>query len=110
MRIIRRCNVSFANEKLEGEFNALDEDNEIKRHIRKAIDEIKENAFCAIPVPKKLIPKEYVQKFNINNLWKYDLPDGWRLIYSITTPNKAEIISIILEWFDHKDYERKVHY
>jgi len=28
------------------------------------------------------------------------LPDGWRLIYSITTPNKIEILSVILEWFN----------
>ena len=36
--------------------------------------------------------------------------DGWRLIYTITTPNKIEILSVILEWFDHPEYERKFHY
>jgi hypothetical protein len=46
----------------------------------------------------------------MNNLWKYDLPDGWRLIYTLSTPNKIEILAIILEWFDHKNYERRFGY
>jgi len=51
-----------------------------------------------------------VQKYQINNLWKYGLPDGWRLIYTIKTPNKVQILAVILEWFDHKEYERKFNY
>ncbi len=46
----------------------------------------------------------------MNNLWKYDLPDGWRIIYTITTPNKIEILAIILEWSDHKGYEKRFGY
>ena len=106
MRIIRRSKVMFINDKVEKEFNLLKEEESIKKHIKKAIEEIKLNAFCAIPIPKRLIPKQY----NIGNLWKYDLPDGWRLMYTITTPNKIEIISIILEWLNHKDYERRFRY
>lgn len=110
MRIIRPSKVIFADKNIEKEFYKLDENNEIKKHIKIAIEEIKQNAFCAIPIPKKLIPKIYIQKYGITNLWKYDLPDGWRLIYSITTPNKVEIVSIILEWFNHPDYERRFNY
>jgi len=108
--IIKKSEVTFANDKIEKEFNSLDENDDLKKHIHKAIDEIKNNVFCAIPLPKRLIPKDYIQKFGIINLWKYDLPDGWRLVYSITTPNKVEILAIILEWFSHPEYERKFHY
>ncbi len=110
MRIIRPSKVVFADGKLEEEFKNLDDDDDIKKFIKRAIDDIKKNAFCGIPIPKKLIPKEYVKKYGIQNLWKYDLPDGWRLIYTITTPNKIEIISVILEWFNHKSYERRFKY
>jgi hypothetical protein len=51
-----------------------------------------------------------VTKYRIKNLWKYDLPNGWRLLYTITADNEVEIISAILEWFDHKNYERKFKY
>jgi|SRR3990172_11356275 len=110
MRIIRTSKVKFADNNLEKQFNELEENNEVKKWIKRAIKDIEENAFCAIPIPKKIIPYEYVQKYGIRNLWKYDLPDGWRLIYSVTTPTNVEIISIILEWFDHKEYERRFSY
>jgi len=110
MRIIKPSKVIFANNKIEKEFYSLDESNEIKKYIKRAINDIKQNAFCGIQLPKRLIPKEYAQRYGIKNLWKYDMPDGWRLIYSITTPNKVEIISIILEWFSHPEYERRFGY
>lgn len=110
MRIIRKSEVVFANDRIEKEFNKLDKNDEIRKYIKRAIEDIKQNAFCGIPIPKRLIPKEYIQKYNVRNLWKYDMLDGWRLIYTITTPNKIEILSVILEWFDHPEYERKFHY
>jgi len=110
MRIIKSSEVVFADDKIEKEFYNLDANDEIKGYIKRAIQDIQQNAFCGIQIPKKLIPKEYIQKYRITNLWKYDLPDGWRLIYSITTLNKVEIIAIILEWFGHKNYERRFGY
>ena len=110
MKIVRKSEVVFVNDRIEKEFNKLDENNEIKKYIKRAIEDIKQNAFCGIPIPKKLIPKEYIQKYNARNLWKYDMPDGWRLVYKITTPNRVEILSIILEWFNHTEYERRFNY
>ena len=52
--------------------------------------------------------KEYL-RYKITNLWKYDLPKGWRLIYSIGREG-VEILSIILEWMNHKNYERRFNY
>jgi hypothetical protein len=60
-------------------------------------------------IPKKLFPKSYIKKYGIDNLWKYDLPTGWRLLYSV----KAEeivVLAIILEWLPHKKYERRFNY
>lgn len=110
MRIVRPSEVVFADDNVEKDFLSLSKDNEIRKYIQRAIIDIKQNAFCGIPIPKRLIPKEYIQKYDIQNLWKYDLPDGWRLVYAITTRNKVEIISVILEWFNHSDYERRFNY
>jgi len=62
-----------------------------------------------LKIPKKLWPKLYVQHYGITNLWKYDIPNGWRLIYTIET-NEVKIVNIILEWPDHKNYERRFGY
>tara|TARA_Y100000310_G_scaffold269239_1_gene282306 strand:+ start:2240 stop:2572 length:333 start_codon:yes stop_codon:yes gene_type:complete len=110
MRILKSSEVVFANNKLENSFNKLKDNDEVKKYLIRAIKDIEMNAYCGIPIPKRLFPREYIKKYKITNLWKYNLPDGWRLIYSITTPNKIEILSVILEWFNHKEYNRRFHY
>jgi Txe/YoeB family toxin of Txe-Axe toxin-antitoxin module len=100
----------FVSEQLEKTFESLSDKGILKKHIKRAIEEIKGNAFVGVQIPKRLFPKGYITKYNINNLWKYDLPDGWRLIYTITSPTKIEVISVILEWFNHPDYERRFGY
>jgi hypothetical protein len=50
-----------------------------------------------------------IQKYKINSLHKYNLPNGWRMLYTIKG-NEIEIISIIIEWIRHKEYERKFKY
>jgi len=108
--MIKPSRVVFMDDHLEESFNSLKEDDPIKKGIVRAIRDLKENAFSGIQVPKRLIPKAYIQKYSINNLWKYDLPNGWRLLYTVTPANEVELISAILEWFNHKDYERKMDY
>ena len=108
--MIKPSKVVFISDKLEESFNSLKTDDPIKKAIIRAIHDLRQNAFSGIQVPKRLIPKEYVQKYGINNLWKYDLPKGWRLLYTITADNEVELISAILEWFDHKNYEKTMKY
>ncbi|MFH1404285.1 MAG: type II toxin-antitoxin system RelE/ParE family toxin [Candidatus Altiarchaeota archaeon] len=109
----KELHVGFITKSLKKEFDMLKqgkfEDKELYNFIDRATDDLKENPMCGIKIPKKLWPKEYIKKYEITNLWKYDLPNGWRLIYTIET-NEILVLAIILEWFDHKKYERKFNY
>jgi hypothetical protein len=106
----RPVSVVFADQKLkEAFFKVKEEDPTLFKFLDRATDDIKQNPKCGIPIPKRLIPKVYIQKYGINNLWKYNLPNAWRLVYSITG-NKVEIIAILLEWFPHKEYEKRFKY
>ncbi|MEK6948111.1 MAG: hypothetical protein AABX19_02610 [Nanoarchaeota archaeon] len=108
--MIKPSKVKFLSDELEKDFNELKNDDPIKKGIIRAIRDLQQNAFSGIQVPKRLFPKQYVQDYGITNLWKYDLPNGWRLLYTVTAENEVELISAILEWFDHKDYERRFKY
>ncbi|MBU0470096.1 MAG: hypothetical protein KKA62_04340 [Nanoarchaeota archaeon] len=108
--MIKPSKVVFISDELEKDFNSLKDDDPIKKAMIRAIHDLRENAFFGIQIPKRLIPKEYIKKYEINNLWKYDLPRGWRLLYTIAPNNEVELISAILEWFDHKNYERRFKY
>ncbi|MBI2084049.1 MAG: hypothetical protein HYT70_00305 [Candidatus Aenigmarchaeota archaeon] len=110
MKPDRTIFVTFADEKAKEAFEKVKGRNpELHKFISRAIDDLKKNPFCGIHVPKRLIPKIYIQKYGINNLWKYDLPDGWRLLYSVAG-SEVSIVAIILEWLPHKDYERRFEY
>ena len=106
----KQSRVVFIDDETEKSYNKLKEDDFIKKAIKKAAAKLKQNAFSGLQVPKRLIPKTYIIKYNINNLWKYNLPKGWRLMYTVTPDNKAELITAIIEWLGHKDYERRFRY
>ena len=108
--MIKASKVVFVSQELEDDFNSLKSNDPIKKAITRAIRDLRQNAFTGIQIPKRLFPKEYVQKYKITNLWKYDLARSWRLLYTVTADNEVELISAILEWFDHKDYERRFGY
>jgi len=105
--------IHFADEDVRKSFEALkgstSEDKQLYEWLSRAFKDVQQNAFCGIQIPKKLIPSEYMKKYGIKNLWKYNMPNAWRLLYSIEA-NEIKIISIILEWMDHKAYERRMKY
>ena len=105
--------VAFISKKLKAEFESLKEgeyeERKLYKFIDRAIDDIKKNPTCGTKIPKKLWPKIYIKNYNITNLWKYNLPDVWRLIYTIES-DEIRIMNIILEWFNHKQYEKRFGY
>ena len=109
--MIKPSKVIFADKKLEEIYFKLKQEDPLKKAIKKAIEKIKRNAFAGEPIAKRLIPREYIRKYKIDNLWWLPLSREARLVYSITTPNEVEILSIIIDFFDdHKDYERRFKY
>lgn len=64
---------------------------------------------AGVKVPRKLWPKEYVQKYGITNLWKYNLDAYWRLTYTITG-DSVKMYLIYLEYLPHPEYERRFGY
>ena len=105
--------IRFGDESIKNAFYELEQgdpsEKELFRFINQAMNNIEKNAFCGIQIPKNRIPKEYMAKYSSKNLWKYDLPNAWRLIYTIRG-DEVIVISLILEWMNHKDYERRFKY
>ena len=108
-----KTKIVFADKKVKEAFEDLEnsktEDKNLYRWLNRAFDDISENAFCGIQIPKKLIPKVYLKTYGIDNLWKYNLPNAWRLLYSVAR-DEIIIIAIILEWLSHKEYDRRFGY
>ncbi len=105
--------IQFADNKVKQAFEELEKYNKDEKglymYLVSAFRDIEDNAFCGIQIPKRLIPKAYLNKYNIQNLWKYNLPNAWRLLYSIESSG-VMVISIVIEWMDHKEYEKRFKY
>ncbi|MBS3092472.1 hypothetical protein J4466_03565 [Candidatus Pacearchaeota archaeon] len=105
--------IRFVDENLKKAFYKLENgdnsEKELFNFINQAMDNIEKNAFCGIQIPKNFIPKEYIKNYETSNLWKYGLTNAWRLIYTIRG-GKAVVVSLILEWMSHKDYEKRFNY
>lgn len=109
-----RSEVKFGDDNLKKAYHELEsgkfEDKQLKEWLDRAVQDLKKNAFSGIQIPKRLIPKEYHAKYGpLDNLWKYNLPNAWRLIYTIKR-DEIIVLSVILEWMGHKEYERKFKY
>jgi len=109
-----KSKVVFGDEKVQKAFEKLKtsktEDEKLYKWLVRAFEDLEQNAFCGIQIPKRLMPKEYFQRFEkLDNLWKYNLPNAWRLIYTIKN-SEIIVLSIVLEWMTHKEYEKRFKY
>jgi len=108
-----RASVFFADNRIKESFLALayskSEDAELGRCLNEVFDALALDAFCGIQVPKRQIPKSYIARYGIDNLWKYNFFKSWRLMYSVAGDGERVVV-VILEWLSHKEYERRFGY
>lgn len=102
--------VIFVDEGLETTFNNLSDKDPIKKGLIKAIKDIKEKFDVGRLITKdsrnKKKIKEILKKYKVDNIRLYNLPSYWRVLYSVTKSEDLKIIAVLLDWIDHKEYDR----
>jgi hypothetical protein len=111
--MVQPSQIRFLTLELHASFERLrngdQQERELYIAIGRALKRLEDDAFCGTQIAKRLIPAHYGDNDDIKNLWKYDLPKGWLLLYTITT-EEVVVFAIILEWLSHKRYERRFKY
>ena len=83
----------------------------ILKAITKKIEIIKSNPHYGDPIAKSFIPREYLDKYEITNLFRVELPNYWRMLYTLKDGDtKCEIIAFVLDLIDHPTYNKKFGY
>ncbi len=85
------------------------EEIQLLRSIKQKIGFIKSNPFYGDPIAKNLIPEEYKVKYQTINLFRAELSQFWRMLYTLKG-DEIEIIAFVLNIIDHPDYNRKFGY
>ena len=79
--------------------------------ITKKIELIKSDPHYGDPIAKTLIPKQYIKKYEITNLFRIELPNYWRMLYTLKDgESEIEIIAFVLDIVNHQDYNKKFGY
>ena len=96
--------------KIVGEQRRQELTNSKEIHLLEAInrmfDIIVKNPFYGENSKKDLIPKEYRKRYDASNLFIADLPDYWRMLYTLES-DEIEIIAFVLDIIDHDKYNKK---
>ena len=74
------------------------------RSIDRIIHILKQNPQYGDPIRKELIPDSF-KKIGIQNLYRAELSNYWRMIYTIEG-NTVEIFLFVLKIVDHKEYNK----
>ena len=77
--------------------------------VNAGLDVLKLNMFAGERMEKRKYPKYYVQKYGVNNLYKYNLDSSTRLIYTLVA-EETGVAVVALEILDHKKYEERFGY
>ena len=86
------------------------EDKTLYNNLTKAFDELEIDPANGKEIPRDRIPTRFRKRHPLmRNCWKYDLPDGWRLIYHIASSSGHRFV-VIAKWMSHDEYVRDFNY
>lgn len=85
-------------------------DDKIRRWIDDMGDILKGNMLAGDPIRKRLIPRYYLTRYGVNNLYRYEHPEGYRSCYTLICFDEVGVCPIILDIMSHSEYDRRFGY
>ena len=76
--------------------------------INRVTEILKSNPQYGNPIPKRLIPNSLIKE-GIQNLYRVELSNFWRMLYTIEG-TQVEILVFILNIINHKEYNKLFGY
>jgi hypothetical protein len=95
----------FIIEDLAQKLRGLPEDHKYSKWIADMKAVLKENIFAGDVIKKGLIPDFYLERYGVNNLYRYQHPEGHRSCYTIT-----EGCAYIIDLMTHPEYDTRFGY
>jgi len=102
VRILLKGQAKQSFIKLKGRVDK--ESKTLLNSIQRMFDILKNNPQFGDPIKKDLIPK-YLKKGGIKNLYRVELSNFWRMLYTLEG-NKIEIFLFVLNIMDHPTYNK----
>ena len=69
-----------------------------------------QNILVGERIKQSQIPRHYIEKYKISNLYRYAHPEGYRSTYTLAEFSEYGVCPVILDIMSHKEYERMFGY
>ena len=96
----------FLSKELEDFLKELDSNHRFNRWVADMKSVLKENMFAGECIGKKRIPKHYARRYGVNNLYRYDHPEGFRSCYTLVMCEGLGVCPLIIDLKTHTDYDK----
>jgi Txe/YoeB family toxin of Txe-Axe toxin-antitoxin module len=83
------------------------DDQKLYKSIERTFEKLKYNPFKGESIKKERIPPEYR---HLNNLFKMNINQYWRLLYTVKSLDRSDTLIIILDFLPHNEYDRLFGY
>jgi len=85
----------FLSKELDTFLKSLGPDDKRVKWVGSMAVVLKENKFAGEPLKKSQIPRSYIEQYQVNNLFRYGHPEGYRSCYTIVNfcPHTLDIMS-----------------
>ena len=90
-------------------FSSLNKNRSLFKDVHGVINNLKNDVIIGERIKYEKIPKYYKKRHDIDNAFHVYLPEGMRLIYSITN-YQGKKTAFLMELVDHKKYEQRFKY
>jgi hypothetical protein len=71
---------------------------------------LKGNMLAGNRIQKQLIPAHYIRRYGVNNLYRYDHPEGFRSCYVLLKYNGLGVCPLVLDLMTHPEYDKRFGY
>jgi len=105
VRVFLYPNAREACEKLKEKAPNSKIERSILNGLKNKFELIKADAECGNKVKRRRYPDSYVREYGITNLYRLELPDFWRMFYSLS--NEGDwVVAYVIDIMDHNEYNR----
>lgn len=104
-RTPRPCDGVGISPELQALLNSLPEDHKFAKWINDMADRLLYDRRSGQSIAKEKIPKRYILKYDVNNLYRYAHPEGYRSCYTLLIMDKGRICAWILDILSHPEYD-----
>jgi len=104
--VIKSSEAVYISSELKSVLDSLDPGHKKNKWIEKMKIDLKANMLKGKKIKKEQIPDHYIQRYEVDNLFQYRHPEGYRSCYTLYYFEGPSVCPVILDLNPHPKYDK----